>query len=220
MSRCQCNNPCTCYFEYDGDRPGTVYTQPYQYGRYNTRKSGSGTVADPYVIEFLDSEEFQVEAGQASNSGSLVFPSVTNANAVTGFNVIDYSTPYEIFLAFAIHTPDGSLYPSVHKFWFVSAHATFVSNASANGTRQLLVQWRPPADNYGPYDEIVLTGVTSTGLPGAEDITLNCSGLAPFASFTERKDFYGPGGTFTVRIQQNSGSNMTVNNIKFTLAAI
>lgn len=221
MARCVCNNPCTCYFEYDGDRPGTIYTQPFQYGRYSTRRKGSGTAADPYVIEFMDSEEFQVEATQINASASQVITSSNGVNTITGFgsNIV-YTTPNEILIATQVHLTDGSLYPSAHRFWYCSAEATFVSNGGSNGTRFLMIQWRPPADNYGAFTEIVLAGTTSTGLPGAEDITLNCSAMAPFASFTERKDFYGPGGTFTVKVQQSSGSNMTVNNVKFTLVAI
>lgn len=221
MSKCLCNNPCTCYFEYDGDRPNVLYTKPYQYGRYNTRKKGSGTSADPYIVEFLDSEEFQVEAGQARTTGDISLTSATTGITVVGYTTSDYETPNEIFMAFEGHGPaDGQFYPSAHKFWFVSAHATFVSNGSASGTRRLAVVWNPPADNYGPFIQISIAGSTSTGLSGAEDITLNCSGLAPFADFTEHPTFYGPGGVFLVAIQQSSGSVMLVRDVRFTIVAI
>lgn len=220
MSRCTCNNPCTCYFEFDGDRPSTIYTQPYVYGRYNTIKKGSGTAANPYIIEFLDSEEYQVEAGQIRTITPQVFTSSTSSNTALNLSQIDYETPGEIFLAFVIHAADGIMYVPTHRFWFVSAQATFISNGSSTGVRRLHIQWRPPADNYGVFTEMVIAGTTSSGLPGAEDITLNCSGLAPFADFSERKDFYGPGGSFILGILQDSGSSMTIKDVIFTIVAL
>ncbi len=218
MARCECTNPCTCYFEYDGDRPNENYTMPYEYGRYSTRKQGSGTAADPYIIDFLDSEEFMVEAGQIQTVQDNTLPSLTTANQVAGFTQIAYETPNEMFMGVAIHGMNGMLYPSAHKFWLISAQATFIYNGSANGTRRIHIQWQPPANNYGPYGSVILAGTSTTG--AAEDMTVSCSGLAPFINFTERVDHYGPGGNFIVGIQQSSGSNMFVRNIKFSLVAI
>lgn len=226
MSKCSCNNACTCYFEYDGDRPNTDYTRPYKGGRYNTRKKGSGTSIDPYVIEFLDSEEFQVEAAQIRYVGDNALSSLSNYIFVPNVGQSDYETPNEIFLGNEIpaHTAAGTLYVSVHKFWFVTAEATFVSNNSANGTRAIIIWWIPPASQYGPYSGqtggIIVAGTSSTGVPGAEDITLTCSGMAPFIDSTDTPFFFGPGGAFIIEVQQSSGSTMIVRNAKFSLVAI
>lgn len=218
LARCVCNNPCTCYFEYDGDRPNTNYTQPYQYGRYSTRRTGSGTTNDPYVIEFLDSEEFQVEAGQIRPNQDLVLTSGLTT-AVIGYTQIDYETPHEIFLAVDIHVTDPYVFPSRHKFWLVSAQADFIYNGSTSGTKRLYIQWHPPADNYGSLFEIVVAG-TSTTQGIAEDITLSCSGLMTFVDVVEKPFFYGQGGNIRVTVQQTSGSNATVRNVRLTLVAI
>lgn len=224
MSRCTCNNPCTCYFEYDGDRPNTPYTLPFQQGRYSTRKSGAGTPANPYVIEFLDSEEFQVEAGQIARSADLTgVPSGTNFNSVPGFDTIVYETPTEIFMAHLIHIGDGEMYPSAHKFWFVSAEATFVNNGSGSGTRTLLVFWHPPMELWllPTLSSMVIAGNVSSSLPGGtEDMTINCNGLIPMMNTTEEINFFGPGGSLGVYLQQNSGATGTVRNIKLSLVAV
>lgn len=218
MARCVCTNPCTCYFEYDGDRPNEDYTLPFQYGRYSTRKKGSGTTADPYIIEFLDSEEFLVEAGQAHVGPDILLTSSASGFAATGFNTIDYETPNEIFIAFQIHISNGFLYPSVHKFWFASASADFIHNGLDVGSRRISIQWRPPATTYGTFNDIFIAGNATRAV--GEDATVSCSGLSPFAQFIERPFFFGPGGSFRVGLQQNSGATMTVRNVKFTLVAI
>lgn len=226
ISRCTCSNPCTCYFEYDGDRPNTNYTRPYKYGRYSTRKKGSGTSADPYIIEFLDSEEFQVEAGQIRILIDHSVPSNSNYATVPDLAQPDYETPNEIFLGVDIpsHQAFGIIYISAHKFWFVSAEATFISNASANGTRAMNVWWIPPASQYGPFSGlsggIIVAGTSSSGLPGGEDITLSCSGFVPFIDSTDTPFFFGPGGSFQIEVQQSSGANMTVRGVRFTIVAI
>ncbi len=216
MARCRCNNPCTCYFEYDGDRPNEGYIA--EHGRYSTRKQGSGTEADPYIIEFLDSEEFLVEAAQTQTTLDNNIPSATTAFNVVGFDQIGYETPNEIFMGFVIHGGNGILYPSAHKFWLVSAQATFIYNGVVTGNRRIHVQWQPPANNYGPYGSIFLSGTSATGV--AEDMTLSCSGLCPVANITERVNHYGPGGSFILGIQQSSGATMSVRDIKFNIVAI
>lgn len=229
FSKCTCNNPCTCFVEYDGDRPNTNYTLPYQYGRYSTRKKGSGTAANPFVIEFLDSEEFRVEAGQIRSGADLIISSNTASVTATGFNTIDYETPNEIFMAYTLHFTDGQFFPSAHKFWFATAEATFVNNSAISGTRKIFIQWHPPVgdpDNqsvpyYGPMTQIVIAGNTSSALPaGTEDITLSCSGLFPFVNYTDNINYWGPGGTVQIGLQQDSGASMIVRNMKFTLVAI
>jgi hypothetical protein len=226
MSKCTCTNPCTCYFEYDGDRPNSNYTRPYKGGRYNTRKKGSGTAIDPYVIEFLDSEEFQVEAGQIRFPIDYSVTSGSNYNNVPNVGLPDYETPIEMFLGVDIpaHATAGIMYVSAHKFWFVSAEATFISNASANGTRAVNIWWIPPASQYGPYAGIlggmIVAGTSSSGVPGAEDITLTCSGFVPFIDSTDTPFFYGPGGSFQIEVQQSSGSAMVVRGVRFNIIAI
>ncbi len=216
--KCGCTNPCTCYFEYDGDRPNETYVLPFEHGRYSTRRTGTGTAADPYIIDFIDSEEFLVEAAETRTTLDNGLPSLTTANSVVGFDQLIYETPDEMFLGFVIHGGNGNLYVSKHKFWLVSAQATFIYNGTANGSRRIHIQWQPPADNYGPYGSVILAGTSTTGV--AEDLTLNCSGLAPFSNFTERINHYGPGGTFYLGIQQSSGSTMSVRDIRFSLVAI
>lgn len=226
MSRCTCSNPCTCYFEYDGDRPNANYTRPYKGGRYSTRKKGSGTSANPYVIEFLDSEEFQVEAGQIRVLIDHTFPSNSNYTIVPDLAPPDYETPNEIFLGTDIptHAALGLMYVSTHKFWHISFEATFISNNSANGTRGLAVWWIPPASQYGPFTGItggiIVAGTSSTGVPGGEDITLSCSGFVPFVDSTDTPYFYGPGGSFQVEVHQSSGATMTVRGVRFSIVAI
>lgn len=229
FSKCSCNNPCTCYFEYDGDRPNTDYTLPYQYGRYSTRKTGSGTAANPFIIEFLDSQEFQVEAGQLRTSSDQVLASNTSASQLGNLNTVDYETPTEIFMAYTLHAVDGIVFPSAHKFWYATAEATFVNNGSAVGTRRIHLQWHPPVgdpDNefvpyYGGMYNMILAGNTSSGLPaGSEDITLSCSGLIPFINYTSNINFWGPAGSIAIFIQQDTGSSMLVRNAKITLVAI
>lgn len=224
MSRCTCNNPCTCYFEYDGDRPSTPYPYPYQYGRYNTRRKGSGTVADPYVIEFLDSEEFQVEAAQIHSTGDQILTSSGTSDPANAINVIDYETPYEFFVAFeaTIALAQGNIIPAHHRFWYVSAEATFVNNQLTPGMRRLYISWHPSADFYGNIGgAITVAGNSSSALPaGTEDITLNCAGLSPFANTAANYLEIGDGGYFNVLIQQSSGAVMTVRNIKFTAVAV
>lgn len=226
MSRCTCTNPCTCYFEYDGDRPNSNYTRPYKGGRYSTRKKGSGTTADPYVIEFLDSEEFQVEAGQIRFPIDASVTSGSNFFNVPNVGQPDYETPIEMFLGVDIpnHISAGIIYIAAHKFWFASAEATFISNNSANGTRIINIWWVPPASQYGPYagqlGGMIIAGNSSSGLPGAEDITLSCSGFVPFIDSTDTPFFFGPGGSFQIEVQQSSGSNMTVKGVRFTIVAI
>lgn len=230
MSRCTCNNPCTCYFEYDGDRPGTNYTLPYQYGRYSTRRKGSGTSADPYIIEFIDSESFKVEAGQARNNSNQTLASGSGAGegSISPITTIDYETPTEFFSFFeglALLAP-GLMYPSARLFWFVTAEATFVNNQQSSGIRRLLIRWIPTAvgGTYGNVSTFSGDGVTiasnsSSGLPaGTEDITLNCSGMVPFGNLISSAE--NPGGSFSVLIYQNTGSNMTVNSVKFTAVAL
>jgi len=226
ISRCTCSNPCTCYFEYDGDRPNTNYTRPYKYGRYSTRKTGSGTSADPYIIEFLDSEEFQVEAGQIRTLIDHSVPTGSNYVVIPDFTQVDYETPIEMFLGVDIptHISSGFTYIATHKFWFVTAEATFISNASASGTRAVNIWWVPPASQYGPYGGslggFIVAGNSTSGLPGAEDITLSCSGFVPFIDSTDTPFFFGPAGSFQIEVQQSSGANMTVRGLKFTMVAI
>lgn len=224
MSRCSCQNPCTCFFEYDGDRPNTVYTLPFKYGRYSTTRTGSGTSADPYIIEFLDSEEFRVEAGQAHSSGDQIITSGTSTHlAANGINTIDYETPHEIFEGFELLLGLGPVIPTSHRFWYVTAEATFVNNGQAGGLRRIYVRWDPPGNygNVGSY--IVIAGNSSTGLPaGVEDITLSCSGMSPFANTVDLSDALanGLGGNYTIYVLQSSTANMTIRNVKITFVAI
>lgn len=218
MARCVCNNPCTCYFEYDGDRPNTIYTVPYQYGRYSTRRTGSGTAVDPYVVEFLDSEEFLVEAGQVSITTDITLGSSTSWSDADGFNQLNYETPYEMFIGFIIHGLSGVLYINSHKFWLVSAQATFVNNGLTPGTRKIGVLWHPPAPNYGPGPQLIVAGNSIT--PVLEDMTISCSGLAPFSNFVQGINEDGPGGYFQVILQQSSGANMTVRGVTLSMVAI
>lgn len=221
--RCKCSNPCSCYFEYDGDRPNSSNPMFNQYGRYSTRKKGSGTSADPYIIEFLDSEEFYVEAGQVhSIEGQLVSSTVDDAYKAYGISQIDYETPTEVFLGFERNIDIQQFFPPAHKFWFVSVQATFVANAvNSSGSRRLQIHWNhPPANTYGSFTKTLLAGTGSSGLPGTEDITLSCSALAPFASITNNPAINGPGGSFSIGIQQSSGALMEVRNIRFTMVAI
>lgn len=228
MSRCTCNNPCTCFFEYDGDRTNTNYTLPYKYGRYSSQRSGSGTPADPYIIEFIDSEEFKVPAGQARNSQDQVI--IQDPDGVGGgekalINTIDYETPNEFFLFFETLSAGnvGIIAPSSHKFWFVTAEATFVNNQQSAGIRRIAIVYHPANVNFGDVGvEITVAGNTSSGLPGgSEDITLNCSGMAPFVNTTDPTDTAEfPGGYFYIDILQSSTQTMTVRNIKFTAVAI
>jgi hypothetical protein len=221
ISRCQCSNPCTCYFEFDGDRPNTNYTLPFQYGRYSTRKSGSGTAADPFVIEFLDSEEFLVEAGQIRPSLAVSMPTTTLFSQVVQFDTVDYDTPAEVFLAVDIQLASGDIYLAAHKFWFVSAEATFANNGLEAGTRQILVTWHPPSFSYGQFQAISIAGNSTSSLPaGAEETTVSCSGLAPMANFAQDFNFFGPEGFFRVYVQQNSGAAMNVRNVRFTVIAV
>ena len=224
MARCKCNNPCTCYFEYDGDRPNTIYTQPYQGGRYNTRKKGSGTMADPYVIEFLDSEEFRVEAGQAHSTTDQII--VSNASGNDGpwalkLNQIDYETPNEIFLSFDVNKQSAtahSFFLSAHKFWFVSAEASFIYSGAGTGVRRLIVYYNGPSGDFGPSGSTVVAGTSSRGVD--EDMTLSCSGLAPFMNTTTNTFDEGPDGKFIVGLMQGSGANMAIRNIRFSVIAI
>lgn len=230
-SRCSCNNPCTCYFEYDGDRPDSNYTLPYQYGRYSTRKKGSGTTADPYIIEFMDSEEFEVEAGQARYSGTKIVGSqISTSKGTQGpIDTLDYETPGQFFLFFVALQAfsSGLIYPSNLKFWFVTAEATFVNNQQITGVRRIHINWVQPAPTYGNVstfsgDGITVAANTSTGLPaGTEDITLSCSGMAPFPNFTGgQAATENPAGIFSVWLFQSSTQNMNVSGIKFTAVAI
>jgi hypothetical protein len=205
---------------------------PEQYGRYSTRRSGSGTSINPYTIEFLDSEEFTVEAGQIHSSVDFVINSNTTAFKASHFDTIDYETPTEIFMATTLHLADGdgALYLSYHKFWFVTAEATFISNGTVAGLKSIFVVWHPPSgsfentghivNGYGPMDFLVVTGNSSSGESLTEDITLSCSGLMPFVNLQENINFFSPGGVINVYVEQSSGSPMTVRNIKFTLVAI
>lgn len=224
MARCKCNNPCTCYFEFDGDRPNTLYSQPWQNGRYSTRKKGSGTSADPFVIEFLDSEEFQVEAGQAVSPLDQTIAS--SGSGSDGFfakslTQVDYETPNEIFIAFDVHKvgpTSHEFFLSSHKFWFVSAEATFVYNGNATGMRRIFVYYEGPAGDFGVDGSTVIAGSTTTAI--GEDTTLSCSGLAPYMTVSTNPYDNGPDGKYIIGIMQSSGANMIVRNIRFTAVAI
>lgn len=224
MARCKCNNPCTCYIEYDGDRPNTKYTSPYQYGRYNTRRSGTGSAFDPYVVEFLDSIEFQVEAGQVSTiADQVIETSNTQATLDPASMVVSYETPYEIFLALdATDAGDQILAPSYMRFWMASAQATFVYNGSTAGSRGIWLAWRPPANQTGvpviyPGDGSPLVAGTSSAGSLSEDMTLSCSGFSPFLDRTLNP--FVQGGVFVIRLQQSTPGNLTVRNVRFSLVA-
>lgn len=225
MSRCVCNSPCSCYFEFDGDRPGTTYTLPFQNGRYNTRRKGNGTLVDPYVIEFLDSEEFQVEAAQAHSTGTQTVTSVgsgSDGSRAIHINQIDYETPSEIFIAFNSLEASATVHefaPITHRFWLVSAQATFVNNGLASGMRRLFIQYEGPAGNYGVDSDTIVAGNTSSAAL-TEDITLSCSGLLPFMDELGDPLFNGPGGTVEIGLMQSSGANMTIKDVRITFVAL
>lgn len=221
-----CSNPCTCFFEHDGDRPNTNYTKPWQDGRYNTRIKGSGTAASPYVIEFLDSEEFQVEAAQAHSTGDMTLTnngSGSDGSYAIHINQIDYETPNEIFLAFSIQEAGSfshQFYLSANRFWHVSAQATFVSNGLNSGMRRIFIYFNGPTGDYGLDGSTAIAGATSSSISTSEDITLSCSGYAPFMDAEDEPEFNGPYGRMVIGLMQSSGSSMTIRDIRFTVVAL
>lgn len=225
MPTCKCTNPCSCYLEQDGVSPSTLTANIVcGEGRYNTIKTGSGTDFDPYVIEFLDSEFFEPDAGKVIKNAPISVFSGASSVYATGFEIIEYQTPNEQFITFIgqqSNSTQHKLYVPSNRFWFVHASADFIFNGSTNGVRRISIRFNPPGGLFsGPKSNHVVVGDSTTGV--GEDMSLSCSGVVPQVPVVDFLDpvVTGPGGSFVVSLYQNSGSNMNVQNIKFSMVAL
>ena len=203
-SRCDCNNPCSCFFADDGNSP--VFPGDGSGGRYNSVVSGIGSASNPYKIEFIDSGEYKVPTQQVSFAGPRT--AGHNSDQTVEFDTIDYYSPNKILIGFP-DSFDDQLFPQYNRFWFVSANITF-SAESASGVRQIYILYTPATTT--PY---VVAAKTSTGL--GEPVTLSANG------FTVQEPGVNPNfanGFFEVHFRQNSGVTLTVTNASFSIVAL
>lgn len=210
MARCGCDNACSCYFAQDDI---LLYSPPFPttQGRYNSTVSGSGTTADPYVVEFLDSEEFRPRTGEIIRIGNInTLDATATVMVFNPWTQVVYSSPDPYFFVGFPNAISGN-YVAVpeNRFWFFSAQCEFVHNGNSAGIRKLMVGY-----NNGQFGvEKIVASKTTTGL--SEDIWMNASGYLPVTQ---------PGvnlnGTFELIFFQNSGANMTIRNVSFSIVGL
>jgi len=186
-------------------------------GRRNTTVEGSGSLEDPYVIHFQQSEFYRPPTGELR-----VGPIVVSTNPVAAVPIDPpsvtpipfYESPGQIFFAF----PDSSDEFAVVKgsLHLVGASATFQANGT--GARWLSVGAARP-DGNGAY---IIAADSQSALAG-QPTELSCCGLATglfdFSSVTSivsnpRID------TFFIQVSQNSGVSLTLSNLKLWVTAI
>lgn len=212
MTRCDCQNPCSCWVAPDGDSPTVTGTGN---GRFNTDVNGVGTTSDPYLIGFIDSEFYLPPAGEVFSTTTKVAANNATLDSVN-FDTIVFDTPTFFFVGFPFF--NISLYVPENRFWFVHASCLFKDNGFNTGFRKLGIVFSPPYDQAAGATFLVAgkTVFMGTAPPtGNSDVYASCSGFVPQEIAGNNSN-----GFFYVVVYQNSGSPMNIQEARFSIVAV
>lgn len=212
---CGCINPCNCLVTEDG-----YFASRPQDGRRNTIVSGVGTVTNPLVIEFQQSEFYRPSTGEqqvfninVENEASGGTEGVTQGNYTF---VTIYESPGAVFVSAPQPLFSTTSAAAFGYFRIIGASASFASNAT--GQRNIAVMGTAPGD---PIIRSLIAGNTQEGNTGGNTI-LSCAGAAP-GILDRNTDFF----TFfpeianttidlwSIGVWQTSGGNLNIDTLKF-----
>lgn len=219
----QCTGPCNCYVTEDGFFSGNP-----EEGRNTTQLSGSGTTEDPYVVHFLDQEEFRPRTAEFTFSN---FTMAASSGADSGdIKVIGSLSPghtvqYVSPINFIIGDPstggstgyDGNPRYLQGHYWIIGATITYAQAAdTASDYRYLLVA--AAQGSVGSINLPVVAAQTTSG-GGSDPLTLSCEGFFPgvwtpvsgLASIIQQFEVYG---------FQDSGGPLAVSELKVWITQI
>ena len=212
IASCGCLEPCNCELDEDG-----FFSNRLSDGRRSTTTDGDGSLENPYVIHFQESEFYRPPSGELSVTPLVI------ANSPAGARVIDppnatytptYQSPGQVFFAFPTGFDEFAAFKGT--FHIVGVSGSFAANAT--GSRWISIgSVRPEGGSAFINAAEVQSGNAS------EPTFLSCSGFAPGLF-----DFTGvPGVTsdpridvFYFQVSQNSGSDLLFSNIKFWITTI
>lgn len=206
-----CVSPCNCLVTEDGFNANRSDD-----GRRNTVVSGFGSINDPYVIEFQQSEFYRPPSGERRSTHTLnVSTTGTFGIFSVGAAFIDvYQSPGEVFIIIPTSVVSNYIAATRGYFNIVGASATFAPS-NTTGARKLMISGSKP-DGLDAF----LTGVTQHGSASVSTI-LTCSMMTP-GVFIERptngiKKGYSH---WIVTVRQNSGAPINVSNVKFWMTTL
>lgn len=202
MAEVGCPNNCSCHLEEDG-----FFANEPQFGRRNTLASGIGTLADPWVISFIDSEEYRPVAAEFS------YPDRTlDGAARVGENrvVVYESTPGTLFVGYPTPTSADLLVSG--NYFIVGASAEFQANAQAGTKKALAIA----------TGNKIIAGAVTGGLT-TEDMILTVSGYNPGLFAGETLAVYGYNDrsqVFSVLIRETTSGSLNIKKLKFWVTTI
>lgn len=216
---CGCINPCNCLVEEDG-----LYAVRPQDGRRNTVVSGTGTPANPIVIEFQHSEFYRPPAGEVRVFDKTIPSAVTPGNAVgpsEGDTLVTiYQTPTTVFSVVALPFTEAITSTKGH-FHVVGASARFAANAGGS-QRRIGIIGLPP-DPAVISDDLLLAAQEGLGNAG-RDTVLTCTGFSPGLLIPPSPLSPNVSDTridlWAVGVNQDSGGPLLIEEIKFWMVTV
>lgn len=216
-----CGQPCNCFISNDGLFAGAGSED---LGRNFTEVSGNGSAEDPYIISFLDSEEFRPKTAEVTfenitlpignTGGNGNFSRVQSANAFAPGSAIVYESPIH-FLVRDSFTGDPGYAQA--NFFYLGASATFSPLSDVTSNARMLVLGTSKVDPN--LDSHIIAGQTGAG-GGGLSRTLTVEG------YTVGTFIVSPGLQTLVQsfilwiYADTSSTSITISNLRFWMIQI